>query len=450
MENLNPSKISPTFCVFPFIQFLAGPTKHWRLCCVAQEGIINENKEPYLLQNHSPKELWNSEGMKKIRRRMWEGKKLSQCRHCYYQESVNRKSYRQRSNEEWLKYSKVKKIISESVKNEFHVREDPLYIDLRPGNLCNLRCRMCNPGNSSKIEMEWKELEDNADFKKSIGIKSIIFKNKENKEIPWEKKEEFWENMGDWMEGIMKLYLTGGEPTLIGNNWKLIDRLIETGRSRSVKLFFNINCTQIPKKLLNTFDYFQNVCLNLSLDGFKATNDYIRDPSCWSEVENNIKKLLREAEGKNVDFWVTPVVQVYNILNLPKLFHWVDELEDEFSRRIGIDLLILDNDPSCLDIRILPENVRKISLKRMKDYLRYSPRSKWDETFKNCVESVIYILENVFHKKRDYLLHQFRKYTSILDSHRNNSFEKSLPELSHFIPLEVTAERESKNANLLP
>ena len=452
MENFNPSKMSPTFCVFPFIQFVAGPTKYWRLCCVAQEGIINEDKRPYLLQNHSPKELWNSEGMKRIRREMWEGKKLSQCRHCYYQESVNRKSYRQRSNEEWLKYSKVRKIISKSVKNEFHVKESPLYIDLRPGNLCNLRCRMCNPGSSSKIEMEWKELKDNKEFKKSIGIKSTMFNNKtkkEQREIPWEKREDFWKSMGDWMGGLTKLYLTGGEPTLIGNNWKLIDRLIEMKRSHEVNLIFNINCTRIPEKLLNTFNYFKNVCLNLSLDGFKATNDYIRDPSRWSEVEDNVKKLLRAAKGKNVDFRVTPVVQVYNILDLPRLFFWVDDLEEEFSRRIGIDLLILDNDPSCLDIRILPENVREISLKRMEGYLKNSFRTRWDEIFKDSAESVIYILENVIHKQKDYLLHQFRKYTSILDGHRNNSFEKSLPELSRFIPLNIIDGKGPKNANLL-
>lgn len=437
MKDIASSKISSTFCVFPFIHFLAGPTEHWRICCVAQESIVNGNQKPYLLQNHNPKKLWNSEGIKKVRRDMWEGKKISQCRHCYYQESVNRKSYRQRSNEEWLKHFKVRKIISKSVKNDFHVKEAPLYIDLRPGNLCNLRCRMCNPGNSSKIETEWRELKDNESFKEAIGIKSTMFKNKwkKSEETPWEKKEEFWNNMEDWMGKLSKLYLTGGEPTLIRNNWKLIDRLIETKRSHSVELIFNINCTRIPENLLNTFNHFKNVCLNLSLDGFGQVNDYIRDPSHWSEIEGNVKKLLEAAKGKTVDFRVTPVVQVYNVLSLSKLFHWVDGLEKEFSKRIAIELLILDNDPPCLDIRVLPETVREVSLKRMEDYVRNSPRTKWDVSFKNCAESVVYILENVVHRRRDYLLHQFKKYTSILDSHRKNSFKESLPELNRFIPL---------------
>ena len=443
MKNLSPSQVSQTFCVFPFVHFLAGPTEHWRLCCVAQEGIVNENKKPYLLQNHSPKELWNSEGMKRVRKKMWEGKKLSQCRHCYYQESVNRKSYRQRSNEEWLKHSNVRKIISESVKNEFHVKENPLYIDLRPGNLCNLRCRMCNPGNSSKIESEWRELRDNKDFQKSIGIRSSMFKSKWNKskEIPWEKRKEFWAGMEDWMEGLTQLYLTGGEPTLIENNWKLIDRLIEIKRSQFVNLIFNINCTRIPQSLLNTFDHFKNVCLNLSLDGFGPVNDYIRDPSRWNQIENNVKQLLRAAKGKSVDFRITPVVQVYNILDLSELFRWADDLEEEFSRKIAVELLILDNDPSCLDIRILPENVREVALKRIKDYLDNSSRTKRDEAFKNCIESIVYILKSVIHKQRDHLLHDFKKYTSILDKRRKNSFENSLPGLSQFIPLETTKER---------
>lgn len=401
---------------------------------MAQEGIVNKNGEPYLLQNHDPKALWNSEGMRKIRRQMWEGKRLSQCRHCYYQESVNRKSYRQRSNEEWLKHSKVRKIISESVKNDFYVQNDPLYIDLRPGNLCNLRCRMCNPGNSSKIEAEWKQLKDNRSFQEAIGGRSSMFKNKK-KETPWEKKEDFWKSLGDWMESLTKLYLTGGEPTLIGNNWKLINRLIESGRSRSVTLIFNINCTRIPESLINTFHHFKSVCLNLSLDAKGTANDYIRDPSHWNEVESNVKQLLKAAKGKNVIFRVTPVVQVYNILNLTELFLWVDGLEKEFSRRIVIELLILDNDPSCLDIRILPENVRLSALEKMKNYLKNSNRAKWDEAFENCVGSVTHILENVVHKERPRLLNQFKNYTFILDKHRKNSFQDSLPELSRFISL---------------
>ena len=447
MKESHSSHFSPTFCVYPFMHFLAGPSEHWRICCVSGEGVMDENKESYLLQNHSPKTLWNSEGIRRIRKKMWEGKKISHCRHCYYQESVKQKSYRQRSNEEWLKNSKVRKIISESVKNDFYVKESPLYVDLRPGNLCNLRCRMCNPGNSSKIEKEWKELKSHEGFRKAVGNRMSVFQSqrKEKHEIPWENREEFWKGMEDWMEGLTKLYLTGGEPTLIKNNWKLIDRLIETKQSQFVELVFNINCTYIPQKLLNTFDCFQRVCLNLSLDALGTANDYIRDLSSWNQIEDNVKKLLQAAKGKNVDFMLTPVVQVYNILGLCKLFHWIDHLEKEFSRKISIDLLILDDDPSCLDIRILPESVRKVSLKRMRDYLRNSERNKWDELFKNSAESVIYILENVIHSKRDYLLHQFKQYTSFLDKHRKNNFEKSLPELSRFISL-----KDRKEGKLWP
>ena len=370
MSNLLPKKLSPTFCVFPFIHFLAGPSKHWRLCCVSQEGVYDENKKPYELQEHSPKELWNSEGMKQIRQKMWKGEKLSQCRHCYYQESVHRKSYRQRSNEEWLKQRKVKQIISESIKNGFHVKETPLYLDLRPGNLCNLKCRMCNPGNSSKIEVEWKALEGNKDFEKAIGHRSSMFKTKKQGSIPWEKKESFWQDMESWQDGLTKLYLTGGEPTLIKNNWKLIDHLIQSGKSQSVSLVFNINCTQVPESLLKTFDHFEKVCLNLSLDGTEEVNDYIRDPSRWKDIETNVHQILSSAKGKNVEIRITPVVQVYNILNLCDLFDWVDNLEEKFSTGIVVELLILDNDPSCLDIRILPEEVRKKSFGKNQELFR--------------------------------------------------------------------------------
>ena len=409
MEAIKLSDISPTFCVFPFIHFQAGPKKHWKLCCVSNGGILNENGEPYLLQKHTPKELWNNTGMKQIRKKMWEGQKLSQCSHCYYQESIGQESYRQRSNKKWLQSPKIRHIIYKCIKNKFHVKENPCYIDLKPDNLCNLRCRMCNSENSSQIEMEWRKLKNNPDFQQSTGINPDTLKTPELKETPWEKKEEFYKSIIDWTENLKELYLTGGEPTLIESNWKLIDQLIMTKRSRFIKLMFNINCTRVPKKLTNTFYHFNNVCLNLSLDGLKQVNDYIRYPSRWEEVEGNVKQLLIAANGKNVKFRITPVIQIYNILNLCELFVWTDNLEKSFSRRITIDPLILTS-PPYLDIRILPKNIRKLALNRIKDYLKNSERTKWDRIFKNYIESIIYILENTIHNKRESLLFQFKKY----------------------------------------
>lgn len=416
---------------------------------MARGGVRDKEGRPYLMGEHSPKELWNSQGMREVRKKMWQGKKVSSCHHCYYQESVNRKSYRQRFNEEWLKKWTVRDTISKAVKNEFYIETDPIYIDLRAGNLCNLKCRMCNPGNSSKIADEWRKLGENKKFQEALGSYSLTFKGEvDSKKTapdrdPWEKRDSFWADLRRWAPSLRKLYLTGGEPTLIANNWKLIDHLIEIGQAGKINLQFNINCTHIPKSLINTFSHFEHVCLNLSLDGFQTVNDYIREPSRWRVVETNVLHLLESAKGrKNVAFRVTPVCQIYNILNLNDLFSWVDGLEKEFLRKIPVDLLMLDNDPPFLDIRILPDDARMLSLKRFMHYMKSSPRIKWDEAFKDSMASVVYILKNVIHGQREQLLSQFRQYTLVLDKHRDSSFKSSLPELNRFIPLDKKTENQ--------
>ena len=436
---------SPSFCVFPFMHFLAGPTDHWRLCCVAKEAVQDRKLSPYLLSKHSPERLWNSFGIRNIRRKMWRGEAVSQCRHCYYQESVKRKSYRQRSNEEWLKFGKTRKIIQSAVQNDFYVDQTPLYMDLRPGNLCNLKCRMCNPGNSSKIEGEWKALRSKPLFLETLGQRRFMFQKNGAPSVRWEKSQNFWRSIERWSKNILKLYLTGGEPTLIKNNWKLIDHIQKSGLSNAVELIFNINCTRVPKELTEALSRFKRVCLNLSVDGTGPVNDYIRSPSRWKDIDFNIRYLLQAPGAEKTDFRLTPVVQIYNILNLPSLFHYADRLEKEFSKKIVIELLILDDDPSCLDIRALPDSVREIALNGFRKYLQGSKRPLKDKAFKNSLESVMHILENVVHPERGRLLKRFENYTRILDIHRGESYERALPALSRLLPAEDSKE-DKKNA----
>ena len=72
----------------------------------------------------------------------------------------------------------------------------------------------------------------------------------------WYKNKEMWKSIYRWAPGTKQLYFTGGEPTLIKENWELIEHLIQKGYSKNIHLIFNINCTQAPSKLLNTFEAF--------------------------------------------------------------------------------------------------------------------------------------------------------------------------------------------------
>src|SRR5688572_19702967 len=88
---------------------------------------------------------------------MHAGKRLDACRLCYQDEENGIRSYRQWANEYWLGASGSAEAVARSVERSQSAGFEaarPLSFDLRLGNLCNLKCRMCSAGFSSQIEKD--------------------------------------------------------------------------------------------------------------------------------------------------------------------------------------------------------------------------------------------------------------------------------------------------------
>ncbi|MBC6415424.1 MAG: twitch domain-containing radical SAM protein [Bdellovibrionales bacterium] len=428
MEN---KEISRTFCVYPWIELIVGPTKHLKLCCIASSAVLDSKGVAYDCSKDNLKDYWNSEGLREVRKKMLQGESISSCDHCYYQESIGRISYRQSFNKQWLfsNYGKeILKRVNQSRQNDYRVEENPLYLDIRPGNLCNLSCRMCNPGNSSKIYKEQKEL-----LKTDSGFKDLInedfFKGDEKEFHNWYKKESLWKSILDWTPSLRQLYFTGGEPTLIKENWKFINYLQEKDFAKNIDLIFNLNCTQVPDKLINTFSHFKSVTITLSIDGYKEVQEYIRYPSKWKEIENNVIKLVKNRTRKCL-FYLSPVVQVYNILNLVDIFDWRDRIEKNY--KVNIDMsLIMCTGPEYFDIENLPSSIKEQALSRITSYER--KYKKKNDFFFNTLSSIKNVLRKEEKKDLSKHLRNFFRYTSILDRKRSNDFSKSFGELNELL-----------------
>ena len=423
--------ISPTFCVYPWMEFIVGPTYDVKLCCIANLPVKDKNNNFYNFEDTSIEKYWNSSGLREVRKKMLAGEKIKACGDCYYQESIGRTSYRQSFNRQWLKSEHRTDILSrveKSKKNGFRVEEAPLYLDIRPGNLCNLKCRMCNPGNSSKIYQEQKELLKDSSLNFGKLVDPGYFKKDEKEFHSWYKKKEIWDTIYKWAKGVRQLYFTGGEPTLIKENWELINYLIEKGYSKNIDLQFNINCTSAPDKLIDTFKHFSQVTILFSVDGYKQTQEYIRHPSKWDEIEKNIIKLLEHGK-ENTKFYFSPVIQVYNILYLVDFFNWVETLKPYY-QNITHTLIHLTF-PRFLDISTLPKNVKETALSKIENYeLKYKGQ---DDFFLNCLGAIQKVLRDKEASDIKEQLKKLYRYTTILDKKRGNSFEKTFPKLNQLL-----------------
>jgi MoaA/NifB/PqqE/SkfB family radical SAM enzyme len=389
------------------------------------EGNFLTISDPQFIQKS-----WNSQFIRNIRLSMLQGEKIDGCSTCYLQEESGRKSNREHANNEWawrLGEEQLNNRFETAEENKGFVDNDLVYLDLRLGNLCNLKCRMCNPWNSSQIAKEHLELENKDPLYKLIWSKTFgKFPASVLDDQQWFDSNILWDQVIELIPSLKKVYMTGGEPTLIKNNFKFMQACIDQGRT-DIVLFFNINCTNVNKQFLSLISQFDQVIINASIDGIGEVNNYIRYPSKWEQVSNNVESL---ASLPNVKLGITPTVQVYNIFDLVNILKWADELRQQYNSRIFVDFLI-NVHPYHLNVNILPDKVRNDVALNLEEYLLSS--SNLPELTVNSTKGIIGLLKKSRVDNWKEQMNKFSIYTKSLDTEREQNFSKSLEILNRAI-----------------
>lgn len=395
-------KTSKTFCILPWMHIATTPSGNLRVCCnstVEKNLILKPNGSPYKIYEDNLKEAWHSPLYRKIRRQMLKGEKPEICALCFREEEASLQSPR-------IGYNKKYMFDYESSETpEWNIR----YLDLRLGNKCNLRCRMCNPYTSNSLIKEWEGLS-----KKNLSqfIKPLnSHEKKKFKDLSWPEKINF-DDLMENMKYVEEIYLTGGEPLLIKEQYDLLKQIIQTGLSHNITLKYSTNITKYDMKLVKLWENFKKIHLIISIDGFGPLNNYIRYPSKWNQITNNVEKIISlNRKSFNMFLEVVCTIQMYNITSMVDLLSWIKE------QNLGVYFNILDY-PKFLNIRVLPDVLKK---KAEESLLLFQNDFQ--------VERIINYM-----KKENWInyLDDFFRYTDFFDKSRNESLDKVLPELSSF------------------
>ena len=433
---------SKTFCPYPWIHVMTQPSGTVNFCCVANGQIKTDDSfmefdgmqtgTPILLnQGGDMRDVWNSKHYKHIRRQMDTGERVVGCEPCYDLEDLGIPSYRTNYIKDWLGWHRnadeIERIIEKSRENDYHVDEPPQYLDFRLGTLCNLRCRMCQSQNSSAIYKELKDDELYTQEERDFVVKHTPWNDFSDYTQPWFDTPEFLVSVEEWLPNVNRLYFTGGEPTIIQRTYWILEKCVELGIAKDIDLVFNSNMTNIQPRFLDLLAKFRDVLMCLSVDGYAQYNEYIRSGSTWSIVDKHIRDYAQSEVVGNILF--SPVVQIYNILNITELLDYAEEITKFSGRRIDISFL-MNNYPKCLDIRNLPKHVRVEGQKRLRDWLNTSKYFKDDERNIATVEGIIKALEDEnVNADAEKQMQIFKEYTELLDSKRDQSIKESIPDL---------------------
>tara|TARA_B110000858_G_scaffold190067_1_gene237543 strand:+ start:4509 stop:5828 length:1320 start_codon:yes stop_codon:yes gene_type:complete len=417
---------SETFCAMPFVGLSVNSNGNMKYCCMAEDNL-DDNGAPLTINDTQLSEAWNSTKMVEVRKKMINNEPVEGCARCVSEEKFTSYAPRISMTSEWFQRiggADLFKLINQSKKNGYTLTESPVYLDLRLGNLCNLKCRMCNPWNSSQIDKENKELWNKDKNYRDIFTEEYGGQAQDLEENQsWFESDFLWSDIVSFIPSLKKVYFTGGEPTMIKNNFKFLQECLDQGR-KDIIPFFNTNCTNTNKKFTKLISQFDRVEINGSLDGYGEMNDYIRAPSHWKQVKKNFETY---ASLPNIHLGISPVVQVYNIFNLPILLEYIEGLKKTYDKNIHVDFL-LNTHPSLLKAEILPYKIREKAQDRLYKYFKTLDLENLNHITRNSTEKVLnYLTENKDDDK--YKVKQFINYTNSLDKHRKQSFEKACPEL---------------------
>lgn len=202
------------------------------------------------------------------------------------------------------------------------------FLDIRNTNLCNLKCRTCDPINSHLIA---KETNNNL----------AIIHHDISQDI-----DKFLTS------SLQELYYTGGEPFINPEHWDILQRLIDRDLAKNVDLKYNTNLTTLKYKSLDIIDIwkkFRQVHIGISLDAVGPKLSHIRSGADWHIIEKNLQCLKHWMHThKNIQSRITCTISLLNLWFLPELVTYAGDNDwpIEFHRLHQHDFLSLEACPT--------------------------------------------------------------------------------------------------------
>lgn len=270
----------------------------------------------------NPKALHNTPQKKEQRQMMLDGKQPQGCNYCWNIEKMDKtflSDRHYRSSEPWA-ISGWDDVLAAGADGDI----DPRYVEINFNQACNLACSYCSPHLSSK----WAEdIEKNGPYPTIVPHNSINY-FKEIGQYPIPNREEnpyveaFWEWWPTLYPKLENFRMTGGEPLMDKNTFRVLDYVIDNARPE-LEMAVTTNAS-VPPKLWNKFvdkvsfisEYkkLKRFRCFVSVDGAGPQAEYIRHGLDYDYMWNNIHNYLTRVDEGLVTFIVT-----FNMLSLPSI-----------------------------------------------------------------------------------------------------------------------------------
>jgi len=336
------------FCVLPWVSIEASPIGTVRPCCLATDEILDNEGNKFKLNQAGFQEIQNSRHMRSLREQFLAGEQPQTCRRCWNEERAGRTSKRMHTLDR-LKHM--------GISDDWTADAKPLmFLDLKLGNICNLKCRICGSWSSSQFATEELNFIIDKEEKKTSFHYQML------RDGAWPREsEQFWAQLDSAMGEVRYIEFTGGEPFMIREHFDLLKKLVEKNYAHQIEIHYNTNGTQYPEEAEEIWQYFKHVEIAFSIDDVGSRFEYQRTNAHWTEVCENIEKFRTMRERNlNMTLQVCCTINVFNVMYLEDVAQWIDTQDFDF---VYWNML---HDAYYFSIGTLPAEAKRVATDRLR------------------------------------------------------------------------------------
>lgn len=284
-ESLADDSMPDFYCPLPFKHVFVDSTGVSPCCQLARRSM---NIEQWI----------QSSELKNIQTQLIQGQVPVGCSVCVRQEKTQGHSLRTES----LKDYSQQRFTDTNID----------FVDYRASNICNFKCRSCNPEFSHGIAQEVKAYPKLKKFFRSIDSKSVTVSDT--------NQEWILNNLSQ----LNRLMLTGGEPTVMPGVKEIINEVVANHADRiSILITTNGSFTdQFWKDITNKI---KNLHWTVSIDAVGDAATVVRHGTNWSQVQDNVHWLAQHATSLNIN----TVISNLNVLQLMPVLKFVRNIQKQ-------------------------------------------------------------------------------------------------------------------------
>jgi MoaA/NifB/PqqE/SkfB family radical SAM enzyme len=285
---------------------------------LADDELVDDSGNKFDLNTASFIDIQNSNSMRQLRQDFLDQKQPQTCRKCWREERSGRTSKRMHT------LDRLKHMLPDQ---DWTVDPKPLiFLDLKLGNICNLKCRICGSWSSSTFATEELQFIDQRENKKENHHYQMLKKGAWPRENP-----VFWKEIDQISDQIQYIEFTGGEPFMIREHFDMLQGLVDRDIAQNIEIHYNTNGTQWPEGAEQIWRHFKHVEIAFSIDDVGARFEYQRSNAVWSEVEHNISRFRElRARNSNISLQVCCTVNVFNVYYLETVAQWIVRQQFDF------------------------------------------------------------------------------------------------------------------------